>query len=40
MVPNLKGMGTHAGIPFSSMNRTTAFYGGNAAPNPPLQGAI
>jgi phycobilisome core-membrane linker protein len=33
-VPYLKGMGTSNGIPLSTVNRTAALYGGNAALNP------
>ncbi len=33
-VPYLKGMGTSDGIPLSTVNRTAALYGGNAALNP------
>jgi phycobilisome core-membrane linker protein len=33
-VPFLKGMGTSDGIPLSTVNRTAALYGGNAALNP------
>jgi phycobilisome core-membrane linker protein len=33
-VPHLKGMATSAGLPLSSVNRTAASYGGNAALNP------
>ncbi|NDG75756.1 MAG: cell wall anchor protein [Synechococcaceae bacterium WB8_1B_136] len=39
-VPHLKGMGTSDGIPLSTVNRTAALYGGNAALNPPSRGAI
>jgi len=33
-VPHLKGMATSDGLPLSSVNRTAASYGGNAALNP------
>ena len=33
-VPHLKGMATSDGLPLSSVNRTAALYGGNAALNP------
>ncbi|MEY4360028.1 MAG: hypothetical protein RLZZ631_1514 [Cyanobacteriota bacterium] len=33
-VPHLKGMATSDGIPLSTVNRTAALYGGNAALNP------
>ena len=33
-VPYLKGMATSNGLPLSSVNRTAALYGGNAALNP------
>jgi phycobilisome core-membrane linker protein len=33
-VPYLKGMATSDGIPLSTVNRTAAVYGGNAALNP------
>ncbi|MFM2158835.1 MAG: hypothetical protein RLZZ124_1309, partial [Cyanobacteriota bacterium] len=39
-VPHLNGMATSDGIPLSTVNRTAALYGGNAALNPPLRGAI
>jgi phycobilisome core-membrane linker protein len=39
-VPHLKGMATSAGIPLTTVNRTAALYGGNAALIPPNRGAI
>ena len=39
-VPHLAGMATSDGLPLSAVNRTAALYGGNAALNPPLRGAI
>jgi phycobilisome core-membrane linker protein len=39
-VPHLGGMATSDGIPLTTVNRTAALYGGNAALNPPLRGAI
>ena len=33
-VPHLKGMATSDGLPLSTVNRTAAVYGGNAALNP------
>jgi len=39
-VPYLSGMATTVGIPLSTVNRTAALYGGNAALNPPLRGAL
>ena len=38
-VPYLKGMVTSDGIPLSTVNRTAALYGGNAALNPSGNGA-
>ena len=38
-VPHLKGMATSDGIPLSTVNRTAALYGGNAALNPSGSGA-
>ena len=38
-VPYLKGMATSEGIPLSTVNRTAALYGGNAALNPSGNGA-
>jgi phycobilisome core-membrane linker protein len=39
-VPHLGGMATSDGIPLTTVNRTAALYGGNAALNPPVRGAI
>jgi phycobilisome core-membrane linker protein len=39
-VPYLLGLATSPGIPLTTVNRTAALYGGNAALNPPLRGAI
>ena len=39
-VPYLQGMGTSDGIPLTTVNRTASLYGGNAALNPPIKGAI
>ena len=39
-VPHLKGMATSDGIPLTTVNRTAALYGGNAALIPPNRGAI
>ncbi|MFM8975549.1 MAG: phycobilisome rod-core linker polypeptide, partial [Vulcanococcus sp.] len=39
-VPYLLGMGTRDGIPLTTVNRTASLYGGNAALNPPIKGAI
>ena len=39
-VPYLRGLATADGIPLSTVNRTAALYGGNAAMNPPIRGAI
>jgi phycobilisome core-membrane linker protein len=39
-VPHLAGMGTSDGIPLPTVNRTASLYGGNAALNPPLRGAL
>jgi phycobilisome core-membrane linker protein len=39
-VPHLRGMGTSDGIPLTTVNRTAALYGGNAALTPPNRGAI
>ena len=39
-VPYLKGLNTADGLPLSTVNRTANLYGGNAALNPPLGGAI
>ncbi|MFZ9850040.1 MAG: phycobilisome rod-core linker polypeptide [Vulcanococcus sp.] len=39
-VPYLGGMATSDGLPLTTVNRTAALYGGNAALNPPLRGAI
>ena len=39
-VPYLLGMGTSDGIPLTTVNRTASLYGGNAALNPPIKGAI
>ncbi|MEB3177005.1 MAG: phycobilisome rod-core linker polypeptide [Synechococcus sp.] len=39
-VPNLGGLLTQPGVPLSSYNRAAGLYGGNAAMNPPIKGAI
>jgi phycobilisome core-membrane linker protein len=39
-VPYLRGLQTANGIPLSTVNRTAALYGGNAALNPAIRGAI
>ena len=39
-VPYLLGLATSPGIPLTTVNRTAALYGGNAALNPPVRGAI
>jgi phycobilisome core-membrane linker protein len=39
-VPHLNGMATSDGIPLTTVNRTASLYGGNAALNPPLRGAL
>jgi phycobilisome core-membrane linker protein len=39
-VPYLRGLATSDGIPLTTVNRTAALYGGNAALNPPIKGAI
>ncbi|MCP9849146.1 phycobilisome rod-core linker polypeptide [Cyanobium sp. Morenito 9A2] len=39
-VPYLRGLDTLDGQPLSTVNRTASFYGGNAALNPPIKGAI
>jgi phycobilisome core-membrane linker protein len=39
-VPYLQGFKTQAGLPLSSISRTAALYGGNAALNPPIKGSI
>jgi phycobilisome core-membrane linker protein len=33
-------MATSDGIPLTTVNRTASLYGGNAALNPPLRGAL
>ena len=40
IVPYLQGFKTQAGLPLSSVSRTAALYGGNAALNPPIKGSI
>ena len=40
IVPYLQGFNTQAGLPLSSVSRTAALYGGNAALNPPIKGSI
>jgi phycobilisome core-membrane linker protein len=39
-VPRFQGMKTQTGITMSSFNRGASLYGGNAALNPPIKGAI
>lgn len=39
-VPFLRGLDTQDGIPLTTLNRTASLYGGNAALNPPIKGAI
>jgi phycobilisome core-membrane linker protein len=39
-VPFLRGLDTQDGIPLATLNRTASLYGGNAALNPPIKGAI
>lgn len=39
-VPYLRGLQTANGIPLTTVNRTAALYGGNAALNPAIKGAI
>ena len=39
-VPYLRGLQTANGIPLTTVNRTATLYGGNAALNPAIRGAI
>ncbi|MFM7314946.1 MAG: phycobilisome rod-core linker polypeptide, partial [Cyanobium sp.] len=39
-VPYLRGLSTLDGQPLTTVNRTATLYGGNAALNPPISGAI
>ena len=39
-VPYVRGLQTADGIPLTTVNRTAALYGGNAALNPAIKGAI